>query len=175
MKVVVLLMLVPFSISCTPLNPIYDLKEPVSYADCETVDCVIDRVNRMEGECVKFDFMQGYKLANLMDMRMTGQLEVRELNPALALTLGVFGLSKPVPAYAGGVQSCTVWYLGHWPLAHELMHCRGCDENPIGFNPLKLPFTDRYTPAQRYYMDLEGVGDWRHTRYYQAEDDWNHE
>lgn len=160
---------------CTVLDPMYNQNGSLDYADCETVDCVVNRVNEMEGECDRFDYMQGYKRPNLVDLRITGRLKIHELNPILAFSTGLFGLSKPIPGYAGGIESCEVWYFGFWPLAHELQHCFGCKENPISINPFKIPFASEYTPAQRYYMKLEGVDDWRNTRYYKNEDSWNHE
>lgn len=150
--------------ACTPLQPMglgWDIA-----ADCETVDCVVDRVDQAEPQKGKrYLWMEGYRDVNLRYMRDNGLLKIKITNPFL-IVMGVYGLADVWYGEYGDVARCDVLYTPSpaWrTLVHELSHCKG--------------FTDRfpvvhpgdYTPAQKEIIRREGKARWVDTEFYKQE------
>jgi hypothetical protein len=164
-QILLLCLLLPACSVLQPRNVPLDIA-----AHCETVDCVIDKVdsiaNNPQYGGSRWTFMEGYKDTNLKSMYNSGRLTINTVNPIVAILFGVYGYTSFERGLYGEMYSCEVNYCPgfNWlVLVHELTHCQGYQDygslaaylGPIG-----------YTEEQQKIIKEEDVDLWVNTTFY---------
>lgn len=165
---------------CTAQAPMPRL-DTRSYADCKSVDCVVDTIDSLPAEqkqCDRPPWMDGYEMRPLRWLIDNGRLEIVEWNKyavAIPAFIGVwpYGAAIVRRGKYGDFHSATVYYSedpGWHVLAHELMHVAcPCSDRGLFAALLGWSFWNEHTPEQKAIMESECVSRWTDTSFYKAE------